>query len=578
MYSDNKLIIQIISLLKEFDIRHIVVSPGSRHFPLTHSLDNDKFFKLYSVVDERSAAFFALGLIQKHNCPVAIACTSGSAITNYGSAVSEAYYQRLPLLLLTADRIPEALDQMEDQMIDQKNLFSGFIKFSANLPTIRVDNDEWYANRLINEALINLNHHGRGPVHINYPILSHSSDTFQTKTLPEVRKISINTLETDKKKWPLFSNKLINKNIVVIWGQSVNIIKELNDSLTKFCELYDVVILKDKLSNLYNECAIDNTFTTLHALSITEKEQLFPDIVITIGANTVFNNEIKSYLKLFPDRIEHWQVGHEDKIIDPYKRLTEIFIMSETTFFTNLTRNIININTNNKLYRKNWFSISESIEEPNPPYSQMYAIGKFMKKIPDNSVLQIANSIPIRMAHFFDLKKTVSCYCNRGVNGIDGSMSTAVGFASESDELTFLLIGDLSFFYDMNAIWNRHLSKKLRILLTNNEGGAVMHSPFNQEMQKYLPAFTSASHTTSAKGWVESLGFKYIAAYNSEDVDNGIDILTSLEASKPILLEVFTKKEDDIQVYKKYLREINRITFSERLERKSKAIINKFFK
>jgi 2-succinyl-5-enolpyruvyl-6-hydroxy-3-cyclohexene-1-carboxylate synthase len=578
MYSDNKLIVQLVSLLKEYEIRHIVLSPGSRHFPLTHSLQNDKFFKLYSIVDERSAAFFALGLIQKYNCTVAVACTSGSAITNYCSAVSEAYYQRLPLLLLTADRVPEVLNQMEDQMIDQKNLFKGFIKYNVNLPTIRDENDEWYANRLINEALINLNLHGRGPVHINYPILSHSSDSFQTKVLPVVRKISINTLEIDENQWHIFSNKIINKKIIIIWGQSVNITKELNQSLDKFCEIYDVVILKDKLSNLHNKCAIDNTFTTLHSLSISERDQLFPDIVFTIGANTVFNNEIKGYLKQYPDRFEHWQIGLEDKIIDPYKRLTEIFIMSESNFFDKLTSSFSKVNLGEKLYREKWFSISESIEEPNPPYSQMYAIGKFMKSIPGNSVLQIANSIPIRMVHFFDLNKTVRCYCNRGVNGIDGSMSTAVGFASESNELTFLIIGDLSFFYDMNAIWNRHISKNLRILLTNNEGGAVMHSPFNQEMQKYLPPFTSAGHTTSAKGWVESLNFKYIAAYNCEEVDKGIDILTSTNTSGPILLEVFTKKENDVQVYKKYLREINRITFSERLERKTKAIINKFLK
>jgi 2-succinyl-5-enolpyruvyl-6-hydroxy-3-cyclohexene-1-carboxylate synthase len=578
MYSDNKLIVQIVALLKEHNINQVVISSGTRHFPFIHSLENDNFFKLYSVVDERSAAFFALGLIQKTNEPVAIACTSGSAVLNYGSAVSEAYYQRLPLLLITADRSPELLDQMEDQMINQKDVFKCIIKHNVCLPIIKSDTDEWYANRLINEALIELYHHGKGPVKINYPIIEHNKDTFSTVTLPNIRKINLNTSEIDDNKWKEFSKKLENKKIVIIWGQSVNITDNLNDLLSIFCKKYEAVILTDNLSNIHNDYAVRNAFIVLKALSLNEREKVFPDIVLYIGGNTVFNNEIKALLKLFPEKFEHWQVGPEDKIIDPFRRLTEVFEMSEKTFFNKITSIDNNTHEPDKSYRKNWLDISRSIEEPTPPYSQLFAIRELMKSITKNSVLHLANSNTIRMANMFEIDKTILCYCNRGVNGIDGSMSTAVGYASNSDKLNFVIIGDLSFFYDMNAIWNKHLSSNLRILLVNNEGGSVIHSPFNINIRSILPNYTSAGHNTSPKGWVESRGFKYISANNENDVKKGISILTSKEENGPIILEVFTDKDKDVDVFLKYQQEINRITFSERLERKTKAIINKFLK
>ena len=578
MYTDNKLLLQIISLLKASNISRIVISSGSRHFPLIHSLENDDFFKLYSVVDERSAAFFALGLIQKTNEPVGISCTSGSAITNYGSAVSEAFYQHLPLLLITADRIPELLGQLEDQMIEQKEMFKGFIKYNGNLPVIENSTDEWYANRIINEALIELNHHGKGPVQINYPIKEHSKDKFQTTHLPKVRKITLHTSEIGKNSWEYFSKKLIDKKILIVWGQSVSLTDELINGLNKFCESYNCAILTDKISNLHHSYAIENAFIILKSLSLKEKEELFPDLVISIGGNIVFNNEIKSFLKSMPNDFENWRVGPEDKIIDPYWNLTEWFEMKEDTFFQNITNLSQHHYTAEESYFEKWREISESIEEPQPTYSQLYAIGKLLKSLPDNSILHLANSITIRMGHMFNFNHTVACYCNRGVNGIDGCMSTAIGYASESKELNFLIIGDLAFFYDMNALWNKHLQKNLRILLVNNEGGAVIHIPFDEEIGKTLSAYTSAGHKTSAKGWVESLGIQYISAHNQEETDKGIELLIDKNEDGPILLEVFTKKENDVQVFKEYLSKINRITLNERAKRKAKSVISKILK
>lgn len=594
MYVDNKLIIQLISLLKQYNIRRVVISSGSRHFPFTHSLENDKYFKLYSVVDERSAAFFALGLIQRTHEPVALACTSGSAIVNYGPAVSEAFHQKLPLLLVTADRAPELLGQLEDQMVEQKSIFKGFLKHNVNLPLVNTGFDEWYANRLINEALIELNHNGVGPVHINYPIVSHHNVNFNIQNLPKVRKITFNTAETSPEKWKTFANKLYKSKIIIIWGQSVNITDTLIDSLNKFCSIYNAVILTDKISNLHSPFAIDNALVVLKALSVNEKEALYPDFVISVGNNIVFNNEIKGMLAINPIKMENWRVGTQNIIVDPYRRLTEHFEMSETTFFNNLINTTFETNIKNKRkdktetnddfngitenYSQRWKQISLSIKEPEVPYSQLYAIGKLIKSIPPDSILQLSNSNTIRMAHLFRNHPSIKTYCNRGVNGIDGCMSTAVGYASESSELNFLIIGDLTFFYDMNALWNRHLSPNIRILLVNNEGGGVMYMTTNATFKPHFPVHTAASHNTSAKGWVESIGFRYLSAHTKEETDDAIKILTSSQEDGPILLEVFTKKEEDALIYLEFGRKINPTTLTERFGRKAKSIIKKIIR
>lgn len=211
MYSDNKLVLQIISLLKQFGIKRIVVSPGSRHFSLVHSLEADNSFSLYSVVDERSAAFFALGMIQQTGDPVAITCSSGTACMNYGSAIVEAFYQKLPLLILSSDRPPELLNQLEDQMYDQLSTFTNCTKYQGQLREIKTDTDEWYANRILNEGLLELNHHGKGPVHLNIPFTSHRNDTFSNTSLPEVRKISLRRADAPPEMWIEASTKLNNK-------------------------------------------------------------------------------------------------------------------------------------------------------------------------------------------------------------------------------------------------------------------------------------------------------------------------------------------------------------------------------
>lgn len=577
MYSDDKIILQIVSLLKAYNIKRIVISAGSRHFPLIHSLEADKFFKLYSVVDERSAAFFALGLIQNTLEPVAVCCTSGSAVINYGSAVSEAFYQHLPLLLITADRLPKLLNQFEDQMIDQVNIFRGFIKTCVNLTVINDESDEWYVNRLINEALIELEHHGRGPVQINYPISAHNVDKYQTEKLPDCRKISLHTFEIDELDWQFFAEKLSNKKVMIIWGQSVIISEKLEKGLNEFCKRFNCVILSDNISNLRHSKVIRNTYVVLNAISSSEKAELMPDVVVSIGANIVFNDSIKNYLKQSLNSFEHWIVGPIGKVCDPYRSLSDIFEMHEHVFFNKITNCAANFNSDNKYFDK-WKEVSEDIEEPNVPYSQLYAIGKLLKRLPSQSILHLGNSNTIRMGQLFEIDSSILCYCNRGVNGIDGCMSTAIGYSAESDKLNFLVLGDLTFFYDMNSLWIKHLSNNLRILLINNGGGAVIHIPFDREMGKSLPPFASAGHNMSVEGWIKSLGFRYFSANNQEEFDEKIELLVTDKSEVPICLEVFTQLEEDIIILKDYFSRINRTTLIDRVKQKAKSVTTKYMK
>lgn len=575
MYSNNKMVLQLMSLLKQFGIRRIVVSPGSRHFALVHSLEADSFFKLYSVVDERSAAFFALGLIQNTHEIVAVTCSSGTACMNYGSAVVEAYYQRLPLLVLSSDRIPQLLNQLEDQFYDQLDTFTKCTKYQGQLPVVKDSLDEWYCNRIINEALLELTHHGNGPVHLNVPFVAHDTDTFKTLSLPFVRKISLVDASIDSSKWSEMACILKGKKVMVVWGQSVDQTSNLIQAVDSFVENYDAIVLTDFISNCHCRHSIQNTTVTLASLRSEEKENLIPDIVITIGGNYIFNNELKDYLR--SSSIQHWQVGKEDKVCDPFHHLVNIFEMPEDLFFANLVEAADF--TNEGEYAKTWLTIAALPEIPTPDYNELYAIGVLLKSLPKNVDLQLANSCTIRMAHFFHIDPSITVHCNRGVNGIDGSMSTAVGFSTENERATFYITGDLSFFYDMNSLGIRHISSRMRIMLINNGGGAVMYGPLSDEIRNTLSEHIAAGHHLQAKGWVESVGFKYLSAHNRQEVDEAVTQMCNIQDDCPMFLEVFTDAiTDDINSIRKYMESIDRKTYVKKFLTRVKAKVKEVIK
>lgn len=564
MYATDPTVLELVALLKAHRVRDIVISPGSRHYAFTRSFENDEFFTLHSVVDERSAGFYALGLIQAHGAPAAVICTSGTASVNYGSAMAEAYYQNLPLIAITTDRLPEFLGQMEDQMFDQRALFEGFTKFTGQLRPIVNERDRWYCNRVINEALLTAREDAPGPVHLNMPIESHSRVSFTTATLPRVRLIHRHTVSAlSPQDWENVAARLQGRKVLVVWGQSDRPAPTTMRLLSHFSRNVGSPILSDHLANVHSPHRVANPLGFLHSHA-SSRSDLRPDIVITFGGNLVFKDELKRFLGT--SDFEHWRVHLDGKIADPFRRLTHVFAVSPDEFLSRATPQV----ANSEAYARSFLGAASQTGEPDVAYGELRVVGEVLRSLPDGSALHIANSAPIRMANLYAVDESIDVFCNRGVNGIDGCMSTAIGYAVATGRPTYLLIGDLTFFYDMNSLWIRHLPRNLRIVLVNNEGGAVMHSPLPREYQRRAGVHVSAAHAATARGWVESLGIGYFEARDDSQVSQGLRWLTEGEA--PRVLEVFTEKVSDIAQLKGYYAGLEATGASSRFYRRLRRL------
>lgn len=548
MYASEPLVLELTALLKAHGVRNIVISPGSRHYAFTRTFEADQDFSLHSVVDERSAAFFALGLIQATGEPAATICTSGTAALNYGSALAEAASQKLPLVAITTDRLPEFLGQMEDQMIDQRTLFDGFVRYAGNLRPIASERDRWYCNRVINEALVAAREGGGGPVHLNVPILSHSGVQFTVPHLPDVRVIARHRLEPEPD-WIALAERLGLKRVLLVWGQGARPSERAVAALAAFTESFDAAVIADHLANLHVDGRIDNPLAFLR-IAAAKRPELKPEVVITLGGNVVYNDELKGFLN--GSDHEHWRVDPDGAIADPFRTLTDVFQLRPESFLERIVAARTDPSAGGS-YSRRVLQVANSIPAPSSEHGELSAIGGLMRALPPGSSLHIANSAPIRMAQLHGLDRSIDVLCNRGVNGIDGCLSTAIGYAAATAKPTFVIIGDLTFFYDMNSLWIRDLPDNLRILLLNNGGGAVMHVPLPEKYSATVAGrHVSAEHAMSPRGWVESLGIEYSPARTPESTVTGIGWLTDLNDHGPRVLEVFSDKVTDIAQLKAY--------------------------
>ena len=548
MYSNVKSVQLLVSALKEKGVKNIVISAGTSHDAIIRSIEEDGYFKTFNIVDERSASFFALGIIQETSKPVAIICTSGTATSNYMSGVTEAYKRKLPLIVITADKNPYYLNQLEEQMIDQVGLFDTNTKYNNTLPIVRDKKDEWYCQRIINEALLELDHHGKGPVHINIPIeegMFAIDNTFTTETLPKFNLIERIYESTEEREWKEKFELLKGKRVLIIFGQEDYYANKKRESLiSSIFDKYNCIFAVDKLSNLHCRGALEITKATKQMADKDTTNNVIPDVVINLGGNNTL--DIKFAARNNPTTKEAWLVSEEGIVQDFYRKLSTIFECSIDKFLEEMNK--YEVEKSNSYYN-DWVVEDEKYkEQPELEYSNLYVVKGLMKNIPKGSNLNLANSTTIRIAEYFDLDSSIPVYCNRGVNGIDGSMSTFIGQSAISDKLNFLIIGDLSFFYDMNALWNRYIGKNVRIMLSNNSGASLFH--FNQGLEKFptLNENVAADHDGIAKGWVESRGFKYLSASNKKEFDEALKQFVSEDSEKPIFLEVFTKKEDDAKI------------------------------
>ena len=552
MYSDKKNILQLAALLKAHGVRKLVLCPGSRNAAIVHTLAHIEDFTCYSVTDERSAGFFAIGLSLQGGGPAAVCCTSGSALLNLHPAVAEAYYQQIPLIIISADRPAAWIGQMDGQTLPQPHVFGGLVKMSVNLPEVNNEEDEWFCNRLINEAILETTHHGKGPVHINVPI-SEPIYRFTAKTLPEVRVINryqgLNVYDRDYKELIDKLNKA-NKRMIVV-GQ-MGLIYQFDKKYIKPLS-NNFVWLTEHLANQTTPYTpIKNFDVAVSAMDEVRQEQMVPDLLITYGGHIV-SKQLKKYLRNHPPK-EHWHIASDGKVADLFGCLTTVIEMDPFEFLEKIAFLLENKPTNYPLMWENWCKI---IPEPALPYSQISVTGDLIKGLPAPCSLHLANSSTVRYAQLFAIPKEVEVCCNRGVNGIEGSLSSAIGYAAASTNINFVIIGDLSFFIGMNALWMNHVRNNLRILLFNNEGGEIFHTLPGMEKNSRSRLYITAEHQTSAQGWAEERGFQYIKVTDADEWADALPIFTSSEEHpQPMLVEVFTDKDIDTKLLREYYKSL----------------------
>ncbi len=548
MYSDKRNILQLAALLKAHGVKKVVLCPGSRNAPIVHTLSGIEEFTCYPVTDERSAGFFAIGLSLQGGGPVVICCTSGSALLNLHPAIAEAYYQQIPLIVVSADRPAAWIGQMDGQTIPQPDVFGKLVKLSVNLPEIKNDEDEWYCNRLINEAIIETGHHGKGPVHINIP-LSEPLFQFTAEELPKVRTITryqgLNVYDRDYQGLIDRLNGYAKKMVVV--GQ-MNLIYLFEKKYSK--PLYrQFAWLTEHLGNqTIPGIPIKNFDAALYGMTPEKQAEMVPQLLITYGGHIV-SKRLKTYLRNNPPA-EHWHIAPDGKVADLYGCLNTVIEMDPFEFLEKIAFMLENKSTSFPLL---WENYCKEIPEPVLPYSEASVIGEVIHRLPEPSALHLANSSTVRYAQLFKIAPSIEICCNRGVNGIEGTLSSAIGYAAASDKINFVAVGDLSFFYDMNALWNRKIGSNLRILLLNNGGGEIFHTLPGLKNEDQSKSFITGEHKTSAKGWAEERGFTYLKVTSQDELNAVLPQFVNPErGTSPLLMEVFTDMENDTKLLKDY--------------------------
>ncbi len=531
----------LIPMLKAHNIRHIVISPGSRMREFVIAVEEDPFFITYDVTDERSASYFAMGISQELNVPVVITCTSSTATTNYVPGVTEAYYQNVPIVVLTGDRDPYMLGQQEDQMIDQVGMYDRVVRKSVTLPIVRNAADEWYCQRLMNEALLELDHHKTGPVHINVPVpaVIYWNNEDEIKEYPEVR--AIRRYEMSEKYSSEMDEKvkeLCNaKKILILAGQSTT--ETDVRMLDEFFAKYNCMIHAEHMGNVCSEGTI-NIASISEGINQDNWERFMPDIVISFHGTMAITRNLKETIRV--RNCQHWLIDEEGTVVDAYKNLTTIFECTPSEFFRYFNSHAPKNSINDKEYFNLWKNAKKAYKHPEVPYSNVYAIKNFISLMPENSNLHLSILNSIRISQFYDLPKGIKVYANVGTDGIDGCMSTFFGQAAVTEKENFLIIGDLSFFYDMSSLRIKHNRANCHILLINNFGGNEF---YQQTLVPTTPQGLGASHKNCAQAWAESVGFRYLSSHNAEEYQMNIQEFVKVNQKKPVLFEVFTEQMAD---------------------------------
>lgn len=528
----------LIALLKAHNIRNVIASPGTTNINFVASLQQDSFFKLYSAVDERSAAYMACGMAAETGETVVLSCTGATASRNYVPGLTEAFYRKLPVLAVTSCQHTGRVGQMIPQVIDRSVQMKDLVRLSVQIDSVHDKDDEWACNVALNKALLELRHRGGGPVHINL-VTTYSGD-FSVKTLPSTRVIRRLNIGDDL---PTLSPK----RVAIFVGSHSPWSSTLTRLVDDFCEKYDAVVLCDQTSNYRGSfrvmphilCGQSNYQTAVNHF----------ETMIHIGQIS------GSYLSVFPKNV--WRVSSDGEISDAFGKLQYVFEMKEEEFFKSYLQLETDSNKPEKAFLQEWQQELKQINSniPELPFSNIWIAQNTINKFPVNSALHLGILNSLRSWNFFESPSSLLCFSNTGGFGIDGGLSSLIGASFVNpDKLYFGVIGDLAFFYDINVLGNRHIRPNVRIMLINNGKGTEFRNynhkaaMFGEIADAYIAA---AGHfgqksCTLVKHFAEDLGFHYLTASNKKDFLKNVDFFLSTEkVEKPIIFEVFTNSEEE---------------------------------
>lgn len=538
-YSNEVNVQVLIDLLKKYGVRYIIASPGTANMAFVGSVQFDSFFKVYSCVDERSAAYMACGLAQETGESVVLTCTGATASRNYLPGLTEAFYKKLPILSITAASLPSRVGHHVAQTIDRSSLPKDVVVHAVELPIIREDNDFWDCEIKINVALSKLIDHGGGPVHINLPIAYDGERKFQKNW--KTRKIE---KYTNVENFP----EIPDKKIAIHIGSHSRMSTELIGYIDLFCEKYNSLVLCDHTSGYNGKFKVHYAISACqHEVSIFQNQ---PDILIQLGE---ICGDYYSSLKITGKEI--WRVNEDGIIRDPYKKIKKIFEISELKFFKYLASLNKTMSSCDyfKAFKNQEVSTREKVKDI--PFSNIWIAQKLSSYIPQNSTIHFGILNSLRAWNFYHIDDSITSSSNVGGFGIDGILSTIIGASlSNEDKLFFCVLGDLAFFYDMNSLGNRHVSNNLRILIVNNGVGTEFknfnHPAYrmNNEADKFVAARGHFGQKSKSlvRSYAENLGFKYLSANNKDEFENNyLEFVQDSKIERPIIFEVFTDDEDE---------------------------------
>lgn len=538
----------IIEICKAKGIEHIVISPGSRNAPLTIGFTNNSAFTCYSIADERCAAFFALGIAQQIQKPVAVVCTSGSALLNYYPAVAEAFYNQIPLVVISADRPHDKIDIGDGQTIRQENVYANHILYNANL----LEDASEENDLKIQEALF-LANSKKGPVHINVPFEEPLYEVVEELSI----KPSLVNLVPEKKLKPNVDEfiRLWNqssKKMILIGGNDPKAIDQ--KYLDILGEDSSVVVMTEVTSNVHHDNFITNIDTIITPFIDDDFQNFRPEILVTFGGMIV-SKRVKAFLRKYKPK-QHWHID-ELRAYNTFDSLTQHFEVTPNTFFEEFLSQTKSAESNyqfNALQLRSERAVKHEEYLNSIEFSDLKVFEKILSKIPSNAQLQISNSSPIRYAQLFSIDKNISVFCNRGTSGIDGSTSTAVGASIINNKQTILITGDISFLYDSNALWNEYIPNDFKIIVINNGGGGIFRIlPGHQETNTFNKFFET-SHCLTAEHLAKMYHFEYQSSSNVASLEQNLETFFTTDSKS--ILEIFTPTKSNDQVLLNYFKNL----------------------